>query len=113
MRIGLALHIIIVVGFASGTDEKAGAQEGGGRGAEFFDGRDGGGEGGCVQEDGLVESVGELAGNWGGMGVVEGGCYGEGHRLAYRGWRDDMLEGLSSNKMVFGRGRKWKSKLRA
>jgi len=52
-----AFHKVIVVGFASGADEEAGAHERGGGGAKFFDGWNRIGERGGVEEDALVEAV--------------------------------------------------------
>ena len=53
---GLAVHEIVIVGFAAGADEEGGGEERSGRGADFLDFGDGVGEGCCVDEDLLVEA---------------------------------------------------------
>ena len=57
MRLRLAHHIIIVESFTSVADEVGSAEEGSGAGANFFDLWDGVWEGGCVDENLLIESV--------------------------------------------------------
>lgn len=68
LRLRLAHHVVIVERLAPVADEEGGAEQWGGGGADFFDGGDGFGEGGCVDEDLLVESGGVLAGDLGGPG---------------------------------------------
>lgn len=85
---GLAHHVVIVVGFAAGADEVGGAEEGGGGCTDFVDGRDGGGEGGCVEEDGLVEAGGLALLVWNSIGRDESNWE---ERSRYRGWRAAMV----------------------
>ena len=60
MRLRLAYHIVIVESFTSIADEVGSAEEGSGASTDFFNLRDGVGEGGCVDEDLLVESIRRL-----------------------------------------------------
>jgi len=55
--LGLAQHVVVIVGFAAGADEEAGAEEGSGGGADFGDFGDGVRVGGGVDENLLVETV--------------------------------------------------------
>lgn len=59
MRVLLAHHVVVAVGFASRTDEVGCAEERCGAGAYLGDFGDGGWEGGGVKEDLLVESMSE------------------------------------------------------
>lgn len=56
--LGLALHVVIVVGAAAGADEERGGEQRGRSGANLLDGGDRVGEGGGVDEDLLVEPAG-------------------------------------------------------
>ena len=60
MRLRLAYHIVIVESFTSIANEVGGAEEGSGASTDFFDLGDGVREGGCVDEDLLVESIRKL-----------------------------------------------------
>lgn len=57
MRLGLALHEVVIVGGAAGADEEGGAEQRRGRGANLGHFGDVIWERGRVEEDGLVESV--------------------------------------------------------
>ena len=65
LAVGLvfAVHEVIVVGFAAGTDEEGGGEQGRGGGADFWDLGDAVGEGSGVDEDLLVEAGELLAAN--------------------------------------------------
>ena len=71
MRLGLAHHVIVIVVFTSGANEVGGAHQGGGAGADFVDFGDGVGEGGCVDEDCLVEAMGRVSGGSATVGGLE------------------------------------------
>lgn len=86
MRLRLAHHVIIIERLATVTDEEGGTEEWGGGGADFFDGGDGWGEGGCVNEDLLVESRGGVS--WYMVRV------GKGKEEVYFGWRAAIVEML-------------------
>ncbi len=58
MRLRLAHHVIVIERLAPRADEEGRAEQRRRAGADFGDGRDRGREGGRVQEDFLVESVG-------------------------------------------------------
>lgn len=53
---GLALHEVVIVGFAAGADEEGGAEQRGGGGSDLLDLGDRVGEGRGVDEDLLVEA---------------------------------------------------------
>jgi len=55
--LGLAHHVVIVVGLAAGADEEGGAEEGRRAGSELLDLGDVGGQRGRVDEGLLVESA--------------------------------------------------------
>ena len=77
----LAHHIVIIVGLTSGTDKVGSAEERSGAGADFGHFGDRVGEGGCVDEDGLIEP--DL------NGQLSGILYGW-RVLTYMGWRAAM-----------------------
>jgi len=75
VRLRLAHHVIVIERLAPRADEEGRAEERRRAGADFGDGRDRGREGGRVEEDFLVESVGSVRGfseGWEGGGVYLG-----------------------------------------
>ena len=90
----LAVHVVVIVGFAAGPDEEGGAEEGSGGGADFVDFGDGVRERGGVDEDLLVESGGNMLGRGGALGGLV--------REEYLGCRADMIAVLLAAQWVGG-----------
>lgn len=60
VRLGFAVHVVVIVRFAACANEEGGTEERSGGGADFCDLGEGVGKGGGVEEDLLVESVAKV-----------------------------------------------------